>query len=411
MEMSRRISTNVAAPGASRAPMGQFALLRSYPDASFTDVVSPNADTLYEILWFDVSKEPLVIHTPALNGRYALFPMLDAWTNVFDSPGTRTTGDGEQTFAVTGPGWSGTLPSGVREVKSPTSINWMIGRIYSDGTKADFDAVHKLQDAMTAVPLSMYGKAYTAPAGTVDPAIDMKTPVTTQVNALKGTDFFALFASLLAANPPAAADAPMVSQLAQLGIVPGQPLDVSKLSPAVVAAMNAAPAAALPMMKTQMKTGKIQNGWAVFTNLGSYGTNYSLRAFVALIGLGANLPQDAIYPATTGQLPGSKSYVIHFTTMPPAKAFWSLTLYNNKQYFYDNPLNRYNVSQRSPFVKNADGSVDVYVSNKSPGAAKEANWLPAPADEFNMIMRIYSPSETPPSILDGTWVVPPVQPQ
>src|SRR5262249_21895947 len=108
---------------------------------------------------------------------------------------------------------------------------------------------------------------------------------------------------------------------------------------------------------------------------------------------------------------GSKSYVIHFTTMPPAKAFWSLTLYNNKQYFYDNALNRYNVSQRSEFVKNADGSVDVYVSNKSPGKDKEANWLPAPADQFNMIMRIYLPSDTPPSILDGTWTVPPVQAQ
>ncbi|HEY1655846.1 MAG TPA: DUF1254 domain-containing protein [Candidatus Tumulicola sp.] len=100
--------------------MNQFALLRTYPDASFTDVVAPNADTLYEILWADVSKEPLVVHIPALDGRYALFPMLSAWTNVFESPGTRTTGDAEQTFAVTGPGWSGTLPAGVREVKSPT---------------------------------------------------------------------------------------------------------------------------------------------------------------------------------------------------------------------------------------------------------------------------------------------------
>ena len=412
MEMTRRISTNMEMPGPSRAPMGQFALLRSYPDASFTDVVSPNADTLYEIGWFDISKEPVVIHTPALNGRYALFPMLSMWTNVFDSPGTRTTGDAAQTFAVTGPGWSGTLPSGVRQVKCPTSVFWMIGRIYSDGTPADFEAVHKLQDAMTAVPLSSYGKPYTPPAGTVDPAIDMKTPVTAQVNALKGTDFFAMFASLLAANPPAADDAPMVAKLKDLGIVPGQPLDTSTLDPAVVAAMNAAPAASLPIMKSQMQSaGKIVNGWAVFTNLGSYGTNYNLRAFIALIGLGANLPQDAIYPATVAQLDGTKSYVVHFTTMPPARAFWSMTLYNNKQYFYDNPLNRYTVSQRSPFVKNADGSVDVYVSNKSPGAAKEANWLPAPAAQFNMIMRIYDPNPNPPSILDGTWTVPAVTPQ
>ncbi len=415
MEVLRRISTNIAAPqeNGSRAPMNQFAFLRTYPNASFTDVVAPNADTLYEILWADVSKEPMVIHIPALNGRYALFPMLSAWTNVFESPGTRTTGNAAQTFAVTGPGWSGTLPPGVREVKSPTSIFWMIGRIYSDGTPADFAIVHKLQDGMSATPLSMYGKPYTPPAGTLDPAIEMKTPVVEQVNALSGTDFFKIFASLLQANPPAPDDAPMVARLAALGIVPGQPLDASKLSPAIVAAMNAAPATALPRMKGTMKTaGRVENGWAVFTNLGSYGTNYDLRALVSLIGLGANLPQDAIYPATVAQLDGTKNYVIHFAAgqMPPAKAFWSLTLYNAKQFFYDNPLNRYTVSERTQFVKNADGSVDVYVQHDSPGSAKEANWLPAPADKFSLILRIYLPSETPPSIVDGSWTVPPVTP-
>jgi hypothetical protein len=413
MEVSRRVATNVASPSSTRAPMGQFALLRSYPDASFTDIVAPNADTLYEIGWFDVSKEPVVIHIPALGGRYALFPMLDAWTNVFSSPGTRTTGDAAQTFAVTGPGWSGTLPSGVREIKCSTSTFWMIGRIYSDGTPADFEAVHKLQDSMSAVPLSSYGTRYSPPSGTVDPTIDMKTPVVKQVNSLSGADFFTLFATLLANNPPAAADAPMVAKLAQLGIVSGQPLDTNKLDPNIVAAMNAAPAAALPRIKANMKSaGKIENGWAVFTNLGSYGTNYGLRALVALIGLGANLPEDAIYPATVTQLDGTKNYVIHFDKgeMPPARAFWSLTLYNESQFFYDNPLNRYNVSGRSQFVTNPDGSVDVYVQHDSPGAAKEANWLPAPADKFSLIMRLYRPSETPPSILDGTWTVPPIQP-
>jgi hypothetical protein len=415
MEMSRRVSTNVAAAAnsGSRAPMNQFAFLRTYPDASFTDVVAPNADTLYEILWADVSKEPLVIHIPALDGRYALFPMLSAWTNVFESPGTRTTGDAAQTFAVTGPGWSGTLPAGVREVKSPTGLFWMIGRIYSDGTPEDFAKVHKLQDGMTATPLSQYGKPYTAPAGNVDSAIDMIKPIGEQVNALSGTDFFTIFASMLAQNPPAADDAPAVAKLAQLGITPGQPLDTSKLDPSIVAAMNAAPAAALPRMKAMFTSaGKVQNGWAIFTNLGSYGTNYDLRAFISLIGLGANLPADAIYPATVKPFDGSKNYVIHFASgqMPPAEAFWSLTLYDKRQLFYDNPLNRYVVSQRSSFVKNADGSVDVYVQHASPGAEKEANWLPAPADTFSLIMRIYRPRETPPSIIDGSWTVPPVTP-
>ena len=204
MEMSRRISTNLESPVGTRAPMNQFAFLREYPNASFTDVVAPNADTLYEVGWFDVSKEPMVITTPNIGERYALFPMLSAWTNVFDSPGTRTTGGASQTFAVTGPGWNGTLPAGMREVKCPTSFFWMIGRIYSSGTPDDFAAVHKLQDQMKAIPLSSYGKAYTAPPGTVDPSIDMKTPITTQVNAMSGKAFFTVLAQLLGDIPAGA---------------------------------------------------------------------------------------------------------------------------------------------------------------------------------------------------------------
>jgi hypothetical protein len=414
MELTRRVTTNVASVGARKgAPMNQFGFLRAYPDASFTDVVAPNADTLYNFAWFDVSKEPIVIHLPALRNRYALFPILSAWTNVFTSPGTRTTGESAQTFALCGPGWSGTLPSGVREVKSPTAIAWMIGRIYADGTPADFAVVHKLQDAITAVPLSAYGKPYTPPPGHVDPSVDMKTPVVKQVNALTGTAFFTIFAGLLGKNPPAAADAPVVAQLAKLGIVPGKALDTSKLSPAVVAAMNAAPATVLPQLQASItKLGTPVNGWSYSTKLGEYGTEYKLRALVALFGLGANLAKDAVYPSTP-KLDGSKNYIIHFAKgqTPPARAFWSVTLYNKDQFFYGNPLNRYNVSSRSKFIPNADGSVDVYVQHASPGASKEANWLPAPADTFSMIMRIYWPRETPPSILDGTWAPPKVQPQ
>ncbi len=415
MESSRRISTNLESPMGTRAPMNQFAFLREYPNASFTDVVAPNADTLYEVGWFDISKEPMVITTPDLGDRYALFPMLDAWTNVFDSPGTRTTGSASQTFAVTGPGWNGTLPASVREVKCPTSFFWMIGRIYSSGTPEDFAAVHKLQDQMTAVPLSSYGKAYTAAPGTVDPSIDMKTPITQQVNAMSAKDFFTLFAQLLTANPPAAADAPMLDTLAQVGIVPGKPFDFDSLPTATQAALSGAAKSGLAQMKAYLpKAGKLVNGWSVITNLGSYGTNYTLRAMVALIGLGANLPQDAIYPAYALPLDGSKnSYVLHFEKdqTPPVNAFWSITLYNKLQYFYDNPLNRYTVSGRTPFVKNPDGSIDVYIANKAPGGDKDANWLPAPADRFNLIMRLYDPKQTPTSILDGTWSPPAVQPQ
>jgi hypothetical protein len=182
MEMTRRVITNVAEPVGTRGPMGQIIKLRQYPDASFRDVTAPNADTLYTTSFFDVGKEPWVLSIPDMNGRYALFPMLDGWTTVFQVPGKRTTGTGAQTYAITGPGWKGTLPAGVKEYKSPTNIAWLIGRIYCTGTPEDYAEVHKLQDEFKLVPLSAYGKPYTPPQGTVDPSIDMKTAVREQVN-------------------------------------------------------------------------------------------------------------------------------------------------------------------------------------------------------------------------------------
>jgi hypothetical protein len=129
MEYTRRALTNAEKPEGTKAPMGQFVRLREYPNASFKDVTAPNADTLYTQAWFDVSKEPWIVSFPDMNGRYALFPMLSGWTDVFQVPGKRTTGTGAQKYAITGPGWSGTLPTGVTEYKSPTGIVWLLGRI------------------------------------------------------------------------------------------------------------------------------------------------------------------------------------------------------------------------------------------------------------------------------------------
>ena len=222
--------TNIAQPVGTKAPMGQLVRMRTYPNASFRDVTAPNADTLYTTGWIDVSKEPYVLSIPDAHGRYYLFPMLDAWTTVFQVPGKRTTGTGPQTYAITGPGWSGTVPAGMTEYKSPTSLVWILGRIYCTGTPADYKAVHALQDKIKLVPLSSYGKPYTPPAGTVDPNVDTKTAVRAQVNALDVAAYFNLMAQLMKDNPPTAEDAPMVARMAKIGIVPGQPFDMTKLS-------------------------------------------------------------------------------------------------------------------------------------------------------------------------------------
>src|SRR5262249_25607505 len=153
--------------------------------------------------WLDLAKEPYVLSLPDEDSRYYLMPMLDAWTNVFEVPGTRTTGTKAQTYAITGPGWSGTLPEGVKELKSPTNMVWILGRTYCTGTKADYKAVHAMQDQYKLVPLRFFGKDYTPPKGKIDESIDMKTPVREQVNKLSGAEFFALLAKLMKDNPPA----------------------------------------------------------------------------------------------------------------------------------------------------------------------------------------------------------------
>ena len=144
MEATRRVISNAEQVDAHHAPMNQFLHMTAFPDAKFTDMVRPNADTLYSQLFFDVSQEPLVIHVPDSGGRYYLLPMLDLWTDVFAVPGKRTTGTGEQTIAITGPGWKGALPEGVAEIKAPTATGWIIGRTQTNG-KADYAAVHQFQ--------------------------------------------------------------------------------------------------------------------------------------------------------------------------------------------------------------------------------------------------------------------------
>lgn len=417
MEYTRRVITNVASPAGNRAPMGQFIKLRQYPDASFRDVTAPNADTLYTTAFIDVEKEPWVLGIPDMKDRYFLFPMLDGWTDVFQAPGKRTTGTGAQTYAITGPGWKGSLPSGVKEYKSPTSLVWILGRIYCTGTPEDYATVHAAQDQCKLVPLSSYGRPYTPPAGEVDRSIDMKTAVRDQVNGLDTIAYFTLLARLMKANPPAAADAPALARFARIGLVAGQEFDPSRLRNADFA--KRVPQIAFDRIMLQFKVNKeIKdiNGWGYTTKTGIYGTDYFMRAFVTAVGLGANRPQDAVYPSSQKDgegkaYDGAAKYVLRFANgqLPPARGFWSLTMYDSNYFFVANPINRYSISARQNLKSNPDGSVDIYIQKDSPGADKESNWLPAPSGKFQLMMRLYWPNEKSPSIINGTWKPPPVK--
>jgi len=413
MDMTRRVMTNVAQPEGTRAPMGRFVNMRTYPDASFRDVTAPNANTLYSSAWVDVSAEPVVFSLPEMGDRYFLMPMLDGWTTVFQVPGSRTTGGHAQTYLITGPGWSGTVPEGMTEYKSPTAMVWILGRTFAQTTPADLAAVHALQDQYVLVPLSSYGKPYTPPPGVVDPSLDMKTAVRDQVNGLSATEFFSRLAALMKQNPPTAADSAIVSRMARLGIVAGQPFDPSKLDSASAAALAAVPKAAVEkIMALSAQIPKV-NGWSYGTQTGVYGTDYLVRALVTAIGLGANRPQDAIYPytesdATGAPLDGGKKYVLHFPKgqVPPVHGFWSLTMYDANYFFVANPINRYQISPtQSPVKFNADSSLDVIIQSTPPAKDRMENWLPAPTGPFILMLRFYWPDD---AIINGSWKPPAV---
>jgi hypothetical protein len=413
MEMTRRVMTNVSKPEGNHAPMGQFYRARAYPDAKFRDVTAPNADTLYSTAWLDLSKEPYVLSLPDMDGRYFLMPMLSGWTDVFEVPGKRTTGTKAQTYGITGPNWKGTLPTGIKELKSPTNMVWILGRTYCTGTPEDYKACHAIMDKYDLRPLSAYGKTYTPPAGKVDPTVDTKTAVREQVHKMDVVAYFTRLAKLMKDNPPVAADAPMVAKMAKIGLVPGKDLDASKLP----ANANSIPKAAQAQIMGHFKQGGVDlNGWIFTTKAGVYGTDYLQRAFITAIGLGANRPQDAVYPTSEVDgdgkpYSGANKYMVHFPKgqTPPANAFWSITMYDGDYFFVDNPLNKYTVSPRNNLKSNADGSVDLFIQNESPGKDKEANWLPAPKGKFILMMRLYWPKETDPSIIDGTWKPPAVK--
>ncbi|HLH87516.1 MAG TPA: DUF1254 domain-containing protein [Xanthobacteraceae bacterium] len=414
MDLTRRQFTNIE-PGKERGkgPMNTFSSVPVYPPADFKGVVRPNFDTLYSSAWLDLTKEPVIVSAPDTDGRYYLLPMLDMWTDVFAAPGWRTTGTRAVHFALTPVNWRGTLPASVTRIDAPTPYVWIIGRTKTDGP-ADYDAVHKIQAGYKVTPLSQWGKTPTPPKATIDSTVDMSTPPKTQVNTMPAGKFFAYAAEVLKVQPPHITDQPIIAQLRRIGFEPGKSFDLEQADPAIREALAGAPGEAQKLMAWKTPTlARVANGWLMNTDtMGVYGNYYLKRAIVADVGLGANLPEDAIYPNNLGDqtgkpLDGANKYALHFDkrATPPVSAFWSVTLYDSDGFQVANPLDRFAVSSWMPLKYGADGSLDLYVQNENPGADKEANWLPAPKGPFNLTMRLYAPKS---DALTGKWNPPPV---
>ena len=405
--------THVTKPEGHFAPINQFAHYREFPDASNRTVVGFNVDTLYSLAQLDLSNGPIVLSIPDMGNRYWIMQLVDAWNNVPHAPGSRTVGGKGGNFAIVGPKWSGTLPSGLTELRVPTALIMVGGRTYTAG-KDDYAAVHALQNQYKLTPLSEWGKPYTPPANVpLKPGVDPKTPVTAQVLAMPPEAFFSGLNALLVDNPPDPADPQTMARLARFGVAAGATFSMAAFSPEVRKAIEEGVAQGQKLMRETVR-GKNVNGWEITLDMGRYGTNYPYRASWTFFGVGGNLAEDAIYPVakTDGDgklLDGASKYELRFakSEMPPAGAFWSLTAYDADSYLVPNSINRYALGDRSRMKFGDDGSLTIYIQNEPPSADRQANWLPAPKQGGMLLaLRLYAPRK---EVADGIWAPPPVR--
>ena len=407
MEVSRRQAINVEADvRPAFGPPNQFHHLRAFPTAEFRAVVRPNFDTLYSSAWLDLTNGPVVVHAPDTDDRYYMLPMLDMWTDVFANPGKRTTGTGSREFAVVFSGQAGEPPAGMPVIEAPTPWVWVIGRTQTNGPD-DYAAVSAVQDGYTVTP--SHETTYT-----IDPAEVSATEPLRLVNAMGAVEFFSYACDALLINPPHVTDFSILARIANLGIVPGKPFDLDGQGSAALAEIEAGAAAAREAISGNTAGfGTQVNGWSIATEtIGVYGNAYLKRATVALGGLGANPPEDAVYPVLLADsdgepTAGEQNYLIHFDSdrLPPVDAFWSITMYDAEGYQVANELDRFAIGDRDALAYNPDGSLDIFIQHANPGPERESNWLPAPTGPLGVTMRLYAPK---PEVLDGRWAPPPV---
>jgi hypothetical protein len=303
----------------------------------------------------------------------------------------------------------------MKQIKSPTNLVWIIGRIQVNSAEDGRKVVVPLEKKFSLSPLSSYGKTYNPPKGKIDSSVNPASP-NDQVENMSIDSFFNFINRLMIDNPPSAADSAALASFAGIGVGPGKTFTLNSFDTATQAELKNIPKEFIAQVSKALSNGIIKpiNGWSMaYKNIGNYGTNYLLRAMISHGGLGANLPEDAIYPSCTvdqngDAFDGTNKYIIHFEKgqTPPVHAFWSLTMYDQQGYLTHNPIHRYAIGDRSNLKTNADGSIDIYIQNTSPGKNKESNWLPSPSGKFNLLLRLYWPQE---AVISGNWNPPPVK--
>lgn len=400
MDATETSATNTEEVTTEKAPVNQFIHSIALADAQFKTVVTPNMDTIYSQVWYDLSEEPMVYELPETD-RFCKVQVLDGWTNtaaVLDKAGA---------YAITLSTWEGELPKGVTRIDVPTSMVWSITRIILSGEE-NLPNVYAIQEKMKLMPLSDYisGDTYESPRGSYSEENDY-IPVD-KVLSMDPITFFNKANELMVKNSPAAADKEMLEKIAAVNIGPGMEFDTSVLTGDVAENWKTMlTEIQLKLIKEGQKFSKKLGQWDYFGEpIGDFNTEYAYRALVALAGLGANTVKVALYPkieqdADGNTLTGEKSYILHFESYPQVLegGFWSVTAYGDDDFLIDNPIDRYCINDRSG-LKVKDDSVDVILSKDAP--EDTTNWLPVGDGGFHLYMRIYTPD------MDAleTWTAP-----
>ncbi len=365
---------------------------------------APNSDTLYFTAWFDISREPLIIHTPDTAGRYYTIAVTNQYSEVTHI-GRRTTGTQEQYFALVLPDWRGELPAGVKPVPVATPIGWLLGRMLVEGEE-DFDAARTLVDDIWLAGLSEFRPGRPPPEPEVVPAEPLEP--------LDSLQFFALMNDALRRLPRRPGEEALMAQFDAIGVGPGSEFDAGNLEDATRRGLLTAIEEGRAIVQASTaRTIPDVNGWMISRQIGRYGFDYMHRASVVKGGYG-NLPEESLYPATLFDaggrlLHGGNRYQLHFPAgqLPPVHGFWSLSVYNLDENFSlePNPLGRYSIGDRTRGLIYADdGSLTIRLQHEDPGPG--VNWLPTPEGNFSAIMRLYEPSA---EALDGDYRLPRIE--
>jgi len=410
----RHEMTSVPCPdGRGNAPINHFANASKFATPDDRTVVAPNTDTLYSLAQLDLGKGPIVLRHPDMGDRFFDFELVDPWTNVIGYVGTRTTGSDAGRFVIR---WNGrkqtrkVRKTGLPVIKSKYRRVWLIGRTLA-GDEADQQTAYETMKRYKLTKLN--GKKFKLPAdchrGKGEP-----TKYTTPTD---GEQLIAQLNDAMVNNPPPQRDQPLLDELEPLGVGAGlSPADAG-LSPDVLAALYKGATDEAAALTVETKLSFLQQsieakGW-IFADpdIGAFGTDYRLRAEIAVVGIGANTPEEAIYPGALADsdgnlLDGANDYRMVFPAddMPPARYFWSLTMYDRDGFLVANPIDRYSLGpSHPPLIERPDGSIVVVISHDEP-AEGDVNWLPSPSGGFRLNMRLYGPRKP---ALNGTWTPPP----